>query len=1203
MATKEQYESRLLSLGASKFENLIYDLLEKEFPVLHNLNHTGKVAGKLAARKGTPDIWFTTKMDDREKFVFVEVTTQKDALSKKIQNDLEKCKEHIENEQLVVEKIIYACLSKVTPDEFDGYQKYCSGFCLGREKSFEFWGIDFIVHLLKSKYPLLANKYLGMVIDSGSIVEICDYKNKFGVTEENKFLFRQEERIRAEELLAKERCIILSGPAGCGKTRLALEIMKGWEKNKGVHTRVLKLSGIGIEKDIESLLDDTTQNYLLLIDDANRISYLGNLINFVERYSNIFLILTIRDYAVKDILLSLDNSMQNIALDPLSSDQIKDVLKEGFDITDEDFIKRTIEVSRGNLRFAIMMAEARLGRNNIKTIPELMDAYFSGLKRDLKDIVNDDVYGKVLAAFAMFKRIYIKDHALVSRIAIAFEISESEFLDACDILEQQELLNYHFDNAIAEIADQILAEYLFYHVAIVSNKINLAKVFDEFFFGRKNHKNRIIELFSALFRSYGADDKILERVAEYRDVLESRKDDYNLMEFYLSFSDMFGVKILVFVEKLLRDSNITDGFRDKALDLLAGFCDTEYFQHAIDMLLTEYAKTTDNKDTIGKLLADRFTMTTESCKLEYACQKYLITAVLKLAKSNASYENLLFLILKKHFPLKHEYTTATHKNITIYHIPLVNSPQAKEYRNIVWGASKYLLFDSKKRFNLMEVINYGYYKDDDLVLRRYDKEQAIKIFDNLKFETLQDKVLGVRLLGSYCQMKGAKERIQELTKDPVLKFYADNINHFTGKPKHGDAFEKQVLELMESGAEYTTIIMGLIDLEKMVANHAAWEIGEAITYAFNYILKHDKEHYVEMLGLFIENNPQTQCQPCKILSNALEIIDAKSLLLLIEMSSLEKKINWKMQIYAQIKEDNIDHEMIVSALEFLKTEYVNAAMSWGNERATEFLRYEKREPGFILSVCKHYYEHHRETFAFTTFCEALYMNWEPMEVIIPLFDKDPKFMEELYFGLIERNAFCDYHAVFAKYFIDKNPILLNRFFESYISKRSEHISSKFLYGAEHIVDAMLAYMRQKEHFYLDYHLGRFIHGLPVEKFKDFILRFIQQFKDRSYEMFEISNIMEECSKEYQKHFVRVLVKENIPIDTLEKMCFFDGPHSWSNSRVPYIQANIQALSELLEEEKGIMPVRYFDFFSERLRGLEKLLKSTQIEEFNEDFGV
>ena len=136
---------------------------------------------------------------------------------------------------------------------------------------------------------------------------------------------------------------------------------------------------------------------------------------------------------------------------------------------------------------------------------------------------------------------------------------------------------------------------------------------------------------------------------------------------------------------------------------------------------------------------------------------------------------------------------------------------------------------------------------------------------------------------------------------------------------------------------------------------------------------------------------------------------------------------------------------------------------------------------------------------------------------------------------------------------------------------------------------------------MDYHLSRFIHGLPEEKIKEFLLQFIRKFKDRSYEMFEISNIMEECSKEYQKHFVRVLINENIPITMLEKMCFFDGPHSWSNSRVPHIQANIKALGELIAE--GNMPVSYLNFFSSRLRELEKILIHTQIEEFNEDFGV
>ena len=1201
MATIEQYESRLLSLNASEFENLICDLLKKEYPELRNLTHTGKVSGKLAARKGTPDIWFTTKIDDREKIIFVEITTQREKLPAKIHNDLSKCKGHIEDKQLDVEKIIYACVGKIMVDEFAGYQTYCNSFCSGKEETFDFWSVDYIVHLLKSKYPLLANEYLGIAIDSGSIVEIPDYKNKFGVTEENKFLFRQEEQTRIEEILTKERCVILSGPSGCGKTRLALEIMKDWEQAKGMFTRVLKPSKIGIEKDIESLLGDTTQKYIILIDDANRISYLSNLINFAERYSNIYLILTIRDYAVKDILLSLDNGIQNIALEPLSSDQIKDVLREGFNINNEDFLKRTIEVSRGNLRFAIMMAEAGLGRNDIKTIPQLMDAYFNGIKRDLKDIVDNAVYGKVLAIFAMFKRIYIKDQFFVKRVTNAFEISEAEFLDACDILEQQELLNFHFDNAVAEIADQILAEYLFYRIAIVSSKIDFTKVFDEFFFGRNNHRNRIIELFNALFKSYGADAKMLHKISGYRDTLESRNNDCSLMEFYLSFFDMFDIKILVFVEKLLRDPHTEHELRRKALDLLASFCDTEHFQYAIDMLLSEYAKTTDNKQTIAQILADRFTMAPESYKMNYASQKYLITSTLKFAQKDALYENLLFLILKKHFPLKHEYTIATHKTVTIYHIPLVNSPQAKEYRDIIWTAIEYLLFDAKAQFSLMEIIHYGYSAKDDLTLRKYDKERAIEIFDRLKFETLEDKVLGVRLLGNYCLMKGAKERIQELSTDPVLKFYIDNIDHYTGKSKYGDAFEKQVYKLMDSGADYKSIILGLADLEKATINHDAWQIGEAIKHAFNYIFKHDKERYIEILVFFIEINPQTKCQPYQILSYALRIVDATSLISLIETSSLKWKTNWKMQVYTQIKEDSINPEIVASALLFLKQEYVNATMYWGNEHATSFLQYEKHKPGFILSVCKYYYEHHRESFTFKSFCEALYMNWEPMDVIIPLFDKDPRFVEELYFELIERGASCDCNAVFAQYFINKNPILLNRFFESYISKGNKTILSNFLYSAEHIVDAMLAYIEKNAYFYLDDHLERFIHGLPEEKFKEFILRFIQKYKEQSDEMYRISYMVEDCPKEYQKHFVRVLIQENIPIEMLKKMRFFDGPHSWNNSRVPHIEANFKALSELLEGES--MPITYLDFFSTRLRELKKLLINTQVEEFNDDFGM
>ena len=102
MATLEHYESKLLNLDGSSFENLICNLLEKEYPAFHNFTHTGKTVGKLAPRQGTPDIWFTTTLDDKEKFIFVEATTQRDALASKIQSDLDKWKKHIEKKELVV---------------------------------------------------------------------------------------------------------------------------------------------------------------------------------------------------------------------------------------------------------------------------------------------------------------------------------------------------------------------------------------------------------------------------------------------------------------------------------------------------------------------------------------------------------------------------------------------------------------------------------------------------------------------------------------------------------------------------------------------------------------------------------------------------------------------------------------------------------------------------------------------------------------------------------------------------------------------------------------------------------------------------------------------------------------------------------------------------------------------------------------------
>ncbi len=1202
MATIEQYESKLLSLDSSNFENLILELLEKEFRSFHNLNHTGKTAGKLAPRQGTPDIWFTTNVNNRERYIFTEVTTQKECLDKKIKDDLEKCKKHIEENSLATEKVIYACLGKTSPDQFEEYKNICKSFCNNKDNPFEFWGLDFLVHLLKTRYPLLSNTYLGVAVDNGSIVTITDYKNKFGVTEENTFLYRANEKEETERILLNDRCVILSGPAGCGKTRLALEIMKAWEIERGFTAGVLKPSGRGIGSDLDVLIDDTTKKYIILVDDANRLSHLGSLINFTECYSNIYLILTIRDYALNDIISSPSIAIKSILLKPLNTEQIKEVLKKGFGVKNERFLNRAVDISKGNLRFAIMMAESSLGHNNISTIPELLDVYYSTLKQDLKDIVKHKIYGKVLSVFAIFKRIYTKDSALIARISSALEITENDFLDACDVLEKQELLNYHFDNCIAEIADQILAEYLFYQISIVDGRIKLANIFDEFFFGR-NQKNRIIEFFTALFKSYGHDSKIIEKVSEYKVILEKRNDESKMLEFYLSFHEMFEIDTLVFIKNILDNPEVAQFLREKSLSLLGEFCDTEQYNHAIDMLLLEYKKQTEDNETISKLLIERYTMTIYSYENDYKCQRYLIEKSVELAKKDREYEKLLYEILKKHFSLEHEYTTASHRNFTIHRIPFVYSDAAKSYRAVIWSGIKYLLFEAETKYDITDIVTYKCYSDEDIKIRRYDKDCLLSFFDNLILKDFEDQIRAIHLLGNYYRMNGAKERFKKLVSDPVLKFYADNIHFATGRPRHGEAYEKRVLQLIKSCAKYEKAIGGLANIESTVSDHSAWRVGEAITFVFNYIYNNNKEEYIDLLTLFMDANPKTQCQPANILYNALEILDYSTLLKIIDKSELEQKINWKMQVFVQIKEALIAEEVINDAMLFLTQEYINATSAWGNERATSFLRYEAKHKGFIYSICKVYYEKHKQMFAFKTFCESLFMNWEPIEEIIPLFNDDIQFMEDLYFELINRKAFCDYDAIFANYFIQRKPELLNTFFRLYIAERCEYISAEFLRSAPNIVDAMISYLSGEQHFYINYNFARFLASLPINIFNEFAHKMVQKCKNQPYEMFEISYIMEDATKEQQKLFIKVLIQENVSAETLEIMNFFDGPRSWSNSRVPYIEANIKALEELIEEEKNNMSLEYINFFKHRLDDLKILLKNTQISEFNDDFGV
>lgn len=77
--TITEYEQKIRTLNNTEFEELIHELIVKEYDRGNNnfhINHTGKKIGKQVPKKNSPDIWFSVSNDNQVVNSFVEITSQ-----------------------------------------------------------------------------------------------------------------------------------------------------------------------------------------------------------------------------------------------------------------------------------------------------------------------------------------------------------------------------------------------------------------------------------------------------------------------------------------------------------------------------------------------------------------------------------------------------------------------------------------------------------------------------------------------------------------------------------------------------------------------------------------------------------------------------------------------------------------------------------------------------------------------------------------------------------------------------------------------------------------------------------------------------------------------------------------------------------------------------------------------------------------------
>jgi hypothetical protein len=710
MSKRDQIEQALLRMEGGRFHRLGDAYLRKLG--YHGVNPLGRALGTDKVATGTPDTWIA-QPDGR--FIFAEYTTISRAkLASKLEEDLDKCLDERKTGIPIglIQEIFFLHTSVLAPADERALLMKAERHGVRLTTI----GLGPITHDLHDRFPVLALEYLGVEVDTGQVLAPSDFVEVYGRNElatplDTAFQGRGADVDDVLHRLQTGNLLVVSGRAGVGKTRLVLEAFRRFtEANPGWTVRCILNRNRDLFNDLRAHLTPPGK-YLILVDDANRVSgfeYVLHLLQERKPGLDIKVVATVRDYARDKVELAVRSYGRAaiIELAPLSSDEIKDIVRAQYGILNHQYLERISEISKGNPRLAVMAARVAAEENTLASIEDvtsLYDRYYASVRDELGEAFGEHVLLRVAGVISILRTVDKSHVEQMDQISDTFGIAADVFWGAAQRLHEMELVDMYEDEVV-RISDQVLATYLVYLAAFVRRGVlDLGALIRELF---PKHRYRLMDALHGVLSAFHAEMIVSQLRPHVQTAIaeaDSAGDEDRILHLVDAFWFASPTDALVIIQARLATLEVEP--RGPALSLVPQTAQGsipegsllhalgqfryagESMRSALDLLLDYAAKRPSDLPHVVSLLVGRYGYRHTSHMEEYHVENAVVDALVERIRTDTDelFVHIFCAVAKDFLRTRfHVSETRDANYLSVYEFNLVGRADVSEMRAKIW---------------------------------------------------------------------------------------------------------------------------------------------------------------------------------------------------------------------------------------------------------------------------------------------------------------------------------------------------------------------------------------------------------------------------------------------------------------------------------------------------------------------------------------